>query len=109
MPADVMAIQEVIWNTKPDIIIETGVAMGGSVLFMVSFLELIGNGKVIGVDLDIPAHNRESIENHAISKRISLREGGSFDDKTLRKIRELIPENFHEIKKCFDVIEADDR
>ena len=93
MPADVMATQEVIWNTKPDIIIETGVARGGSVLFMASLLELIGNGKVIGVDIDIRTHNRKSIENHAMSKRVSLIEGGSVDDETLRKVRELIPEN----------------
>ncbi|GAB1360965.1 hypothetical protein MASR1M32_02010 [Rhodobacter sp.] len=60
MPADVMATQEVIWATKPDVIIETGVARGGSVLFMASLLEMMGNGKVIGVDIDIRAHNRDS-------------------------------------------------
>lgn len=58
MPADVMATQEVIWATKPDVIIETGVARGGSVLFMASLLEMMGKGKVIGVDIDIRAHNR---------------------------------------------------
>src|SRR5690554_635931 len=58
MPADIMATQEVIWTTKPDIIIETGVARGGSVLFMASILELIGKGRVIGVDIDIRSHNR---------------------------------------------------
>lgn len=92
MPADVMATQEVIWATKPDVIIETGVARGGSVLFMASLLELLGNGKVIGVDIDIRAHNRESIEKHAMSKRVVLIEGGSVEEDTLRKVRSEIPD-----------------
>ena len=58
LPADIMATQEIVWATKPDVIIETGVARGGSVLFMASLLELIGKGKVIGVDIDIRTHNR---------------------------------------------------
>jgi cephalosporin hydroxylase len=72
LPADVMATQEVIWTTKPDVIIETGVARGGSVLFMASLLELIGKGKVIGVDIDIRPHNRDTIERHPMSKRVIL-------------------------------------
>jgi cephalosporin hydroxylase len=92
MPADVMATQEVIWATKPDIIIETGVARGGSVLFMASLLEVIGKGKIIGVDIDIRAHNREAIETHPMSNRVEMIEGGSADDDTLEKVRALIPE-----------------
>jgi cephalosporin hydroxylase len=57
------------------VIIETGVARGGSVLFMASILELIGKGKVIGVDIDIRAHNRDSIERHPTAKRVILVEG----------------------------------
>jgi len=93
LPADVMATQEVVWATKPDIIIETGVARGGSVIFMASLLELIGNGRVIGVDIDIRSHNRESIENHPMSKRVTLIEGGSVDQSTLEQVRAAIPEN----------------
>ena len=92
MPADIMATQEVVWATKPDVIIETGVARGGSVLFMASLLEMIGKGKVIGVDIDIRAHNREAIETHPMSKRVEMIEGGSADDDTLEKVRALIPE-----------------
>lgn len=92
MPADVMATQEVIWNTKPDVIIETGVARGGSVLFMASILEMIGSGKVVGVDIDIRAHNREAIETHPMSKRVVLIEGGSVDEETLAKVRAEIPD-----------------
>lgn len=90
-PADVMATQEVIWKTKPDIIIETGVARGGSVIFMASLLEIIGNGKVIGVDIDIRAHNRETIESHPLQRRIDLVEGSSIGADTLAKVRDLIP------------------
>jgi cephalosporin hydroxylase len=91
LPADVMATQEVIWATKPDIIIETGVARGGSVLFMASLLELIGKGKVVGVDIDIRAHNRDSIENHPMSKRVVLIEGSSTDTTIIRKVQAEIP------------------
>jgi cephalosporin hydroxylase len=81
----------VIWATKPDVIIETGVARGGSVLFMASLLEMMGNGKVIGVDIDIRAHNRESVESHPMSKRVVLIEGGSVDEDTLARVRAEIP------------------
>ena len=87
-----MATQEVIWKTKPDIIIETGVARGGSVLFMASILEMMGNGQVIGVDIDIRKHNRESIEAHPMSKRVTLIEGGSVDDTILKQVRANIPD-----------------
>ena len=92
LPADIMATQEVIWKTKPDIIIETGVARGGSVLFMASILEMMGNGQVIGVDIDIRKHNRESIESHPMSKRVTLIEGGSVDESILKQVRANIPD-----------------
>ncbi|MBB3388663.1 cephalosporin hydroxylase [Rhizobium sp. BK275] len=91
MPADVMATQEVIWDTKPDIIIETGVARGGSMIFMASLLKVIGKGKVIGVDIDIRAHNRDSIEKHPLSPLITLIEGPSTTAETLAKVRAEIP------------------
>lgn len=93
MPADVMATQEVIWDTRPDIIIETGVARGGSVLFMAGMLRLLGNGgKVIGVDIDIRAHNRDSIESHPLASDVILIEGGSVDALVLEQVRAHIPE-----------------
>ena len=94
MPADVMATQEVVWNTKPDVIIETGVARGGSVLFMASLLHMMGNatGKVIGVDIDIRAHNRDSIEKHPMLGQVVLIEGGSVDEDVLAQVRAEIPE-----------------
>jgi cephalosporin hydroxylase len=91
LPADIMATQEVIWVTKPDVIIETGVARGGSVLFMASLLELIGKGKVIGIDVDIRAHNRDSIERHSLSKRVVLIEGPSTDPAIVARVRSEVP------------------
>lgn len=92
MPADVMATQEVIWETKPDIIIETGIARGGSVLFLAGMLRLLDNGgKVIGVDIDIRPHNREAIESHPIYSDVVLIEGGSVDTNTLAEVRRHIP------------------
>jgi cephalosporin hydroxylase len=91
LPADIITTQEVIWATRPDVIIETGVARGGSVLFMASMLELIGKGKVIGVDIDIRAHNRDSVERHPMAKRVILVEGPSTDPAILAKVRAEIP------------------
>ncbi|MGM4912694.1 cephalosporin hydroxylase family protein [Rhizobium sp. 768_B6_N1_8] len=91
MPADVIATQEVIWNTKPDVIIETGVARGGSMIFMASLLKVIGKGKVIGVDIDIRAHNRDSIEKHPLSPLITLIEGPSTTAETLARVKAEIP------------------
>lgn len=92
LPADIMATQEVIFAGKPDIIIETGVARGGSVIFMASLLELLGKGKVIGVDIDIRPHNRETIETHPMAKRISLIQGSSIASAIVDRVRAEIPE-----------------
>jgi cephalosporin hydroxylase len=91
LPEDVMVTQEVIWATKPDIIVETGVARGGSVLFMASILQLIGKGKVIGIDVDIRPHNRETIEQHPMAKRVHLVEGSSTDPEIVAEVRKQIP------------------
>jgi cephalosporin hydroxylase len=91
MPADIIATQEVIWNSKPDIIIETGVARGGSVIFMASILEMMGNGRVIGVDIDIRPHNRDTIECHPLRHRVDLVQGDSVEPETLERVHQLIP------------------
>jgi cephalosporin hydroxylase len=76
-PTDITVIQELLWELKPDLVIETGVAHGGSLILSASILELIGNGKVIGIDLEIRPHNRAAIEAHPLKKRIELIEGSS--------------------------------
>lgn len=88
-PQDIVGLQEIIWQVKPDLIIETGIAHGGSLIFSASMLELLGgDGKVIGIDIDIRQHNRDEIEKHPMFKRIELIEGSSISDETARKVRE---------------------
>ena len=86
-PQDMIAIQEIIWKTKPDLIIETGIAHGGSLIFSASILELIGKGKVLGIDIDIRKHNRVEIEKHPLKKRILMLEGSSLDEKIVYKVK----------------------
>lgn len=86
-PQDLIAMQELIWSIKPDLIIETGVAHGGSLIFSASILELIGGeGTVVGIDIDIRAHNRKAIEEHPMSKRIVLIEGDSCSEAVMAKV-----------------------
>ena len=90
MPADIMATQEVIFKTKPDVIIETGVARGGSVIFMAGIQKLLGSGIVVGVDIDIRPHNRASIEDSLFADRIKLVEGPSTDDAVIEEVKSYI-------------------
>lgn len=76
-PEDVLRMQEVIFSLKPDVVIETGVAHGGSLIFYASLLEVMGKGRVVGVDIEIRKHNRDAIEAHPMSKYITLIEGDS--------------------------------
>jgi cephalosporin hydroxylase len=86
-PQDMLAMQEIIWNLKPDLIIETGIAHGGSLIFHASMLELVGeDADVLGIDIDIREHNRIEIEKHPMFKRITLMEGSSVDDETVQKV-----------------------
>ncbi|MDQ7834827.1 MAG: cephalosporin hydroxylase family protein [Humidesulfovibrio sp.] len=81
-PQDVMAWQEILWRVRPDLVVETGVAHGGSLVLSASMLELIGHGRVLGVDIDIRPHNRAAIEAHKLAHRISLIQGSSIDQAT---------------------------
>jgi|TARA_B110000495_G_C23039994_1_gene623103 cephalosporin hydroxylase len=85
-PNDLMVLQELIWETKPDLIIETGIARGGSLIFYASMLQLIGKGKVVGVDVDIRKHNRIEIEKHSMFKRIHMIESSSTEKETIIEI-----------------------
>jgi len=90
IPQDLMAMQEIIWSIQPDAIIETGIAHGGSLIFYASMLELVGKGNVIGIDIDIRAHNRVEIEKHPFYKRITMLEGSSISQDVIDKVRSLI-------------------
>lgn len=87
LPQDMLAVQEIVWRIKPDLIIETGVAHGGSLIYSASLLELVGGeGRVLGIDIDIRAHNRQEIERHPLAKRIDLLQGSSIDSATLEQV-----------------------
>jgi cephalosporin hydroxylase len=80
-PQDIVAAQEIVWGVKPDLIVETGVARGGSLIFYASLLQLIGGeGRVLGIDIDIREHNRQAIESHPMSHRIDMIQGSSIDE-----------------------------
>ena len=89
-PQDLFALQEIIWCTRPEVIIETGIAHGGSLIFHASMLELLGAGCVVGVDIDIRAHNRLAIEQHPLAHRIQLIQGSSIDPATVQRVYEAV-------------------
>ncbi|MBM3560526.1 MAG: hydroxylase [Alphaproteobacteria bacterium] len=86
-PTDIVAIQELLWRIRPDVVIETGVAHGGSLVLSASILQLLGRGKVIGVDIEIGPHNRAAIEAHPLKHRIELIEGSSIAGDTVAAVR----------------------
>ena len=98
---DMILMQELIFKIKPDIIIDVGLAHGGSLIYYSSLLELLGNGKVIGVDIDIREHNRKVIEAHPLFKRIELIEGSSISEKVINEIEKRLPKN-PKIIVCLD-------
>jgi cephalosporin hydroxylase len=86
-PQDMVAMQEIIWKVKPDLIIETGIAHGGSLIYYASLLELIGKGEVLGIDIDIREHNRREIEAHPMIKRIKMLQGSSIDNVLVDEVK----------------------
>ncbi|NOR71477.1 MAG: cephalosporin hydroxylase [Methylomarinum sp.] len=104
-PQDILAMQELIWTIKPDLIIETGIAHGGSLIFSASMLALLDMGeaiengatinprdskrKVLGIDIDIRTHNRDAIEAHAMSSRIQMIQGSSIAQDVIDQVREI--------------------
>jgi cephalosporin hydroxylase len=89
-PNDILLLQEIVWDIKPDLIIETGIAHGGSLVFSASMLELLGgDGRVVGIDVDIRRHNRDAIERHPMFKRITMLEGSSTSTDILEKVRQM--------------------
>jgi cephalosporin hydroxylase len=93
LPQDILAMQELIWSVQPDLIVETGIAHGGSLIFSASMLELNAacggpaDAEVVGIDIDIRAHNREAIEAHPLSKRIHMIEGSSVAPEVVEQVR----------------------
>ena len=95
-PQDIVAMQELIWALRPDVVLETGVARGGSLIFYASMLELLETctgakgGRVIGIDIDIRQPNRDAIEAHPLARRIELVQGSSIDPAIVGQVRSLV-------------------
>ena len=116
-PQDIVAMQEIIWQVKPDLIIETGIAHGGSLIFSASQLAQldlceaiesgvmlspgISNRKVLGIDIDIRAHNRVAIEAHPMSSRIQMIQGSSIDPEIIAQVQS-IAANYSRVLVCLD-------
>lgn len=100
-PQDMIAMQEIIWNIKPDLIIETGIAHGGSLIYYASILELIGKGEVLGIDIDIREHNKIEIEKHPMFKRIKMIQGSSVSSE-MKEIVQQHAEGKSTILVCLD-------
>ena len=90
LPEDLVRVQEVLWRLRPDVLVETGIAHGGSLVYYASLFEAFGGGRVIGIDVDIRAHNRAAIEAHPLFHRIELVEGSSVEPATVAQVRERI-------------------
>jgi cephalosporin hydroxylase len=116
-PQDMVAMQELIWEIKPDLIIETGIAHGGSLIFSASQLaqldicDAIETGgmfdpkrskrKVLGIDIDIRAHNRVAIEDHPMASRIHMIQGSSIDPEIINQVK-LFAANYKRVMVCLD-------
>src|SRR5205823_10800063 len=107
LPQDVFAMQELIWSIRPDLIIETGIAHGGSLIFSASMLELNAacggpeDGEALGIDIDIRAHNREAIEAHPMFKRITMIQGSSIAPEVIEEVRARAVAK-HRVLVCLD-------
>ena len=93
LPEDMIRMQEVIFKLQPDVIIETGVAHGGSLIFYSSLCKALDKGRVIGIDIEIREHNRAAIEQHPLNDRITLIEGSSTAPEIIQQVQDLIQPN----------------
>ncbi|MFO0569263.1 MAG: CmcI family methyltransferase [Polyangiaceae bacterium] len=93
LPEDIVRAQEVIHRVRPDVLVETGVAHGGSLIFYASLFKAMGSGRVVGVDIEIRAHNRAAIEAHPLSPFITLVEGDSLATSTVQHVESLVKSN----------------
>jgi cephalosporin hydroxylase len=110
-PPDIIGMQEIIWTVQPDLIIETGIARGGSLIFSASILALLDicnpptsqsiERKVLGIDIDIRSHNRTAIESHPLANRITMIEGSSDDAKVIDQVK-AVASNHKSILVCLD-------
>ena len=107
-PQDIVQFQEIVWKTKPDLIIETGIAHGGSLILSASLLALLdlinpaaSKRMVLGIDIDIRKHNREAIETHPLSGNIIMYEGSSTNTDIVKKVKEY-SKDYNSVMVCLD-------
>lgn len=106
-PQDIIAVQEIIWKVRPDLIVETGIAHGGSLIFYAAILELNAacggpeDAKVLGIDIEIRSHNRKAIEEHPMCKRINMIEGSSIATEIISQVHKKAKEK-ERILVCLD-------
>jgi cephalosporin hydroxylase len=106
-PQDMVGVQQLLWTVQPDLIIETGIARGGSLIFYASILELIAqcggnnNAKILGIDVDIREHNRSEILSHPMSKRIEMIQGSSISKDTFKTVEDF-SKGYKKILICLD-------
>lgn len=116
-PQDMVAMQEIIWNTRPDLIIETGIAHGGSLILSASMLALLNycdaaangcacevggsNRRVLGVDIDIRAHNRKAMDEHPLRHMVEMIEGSSIDSAVIEQVRQ-VASQYERVLVCLD-------
>jgi cephalosporin hydroxylase len=103
LPEDMVRAQEVIYRIKPDVIIETGVAHGGSLVFYASLCKILGKGRVIGVDIEIRPHNRQGIESHELASYVTLVHGGSTTPQIVKRVHDLVKAG----ERTFVVLDSD--
>ena len=90
LPQDMVRMQEVIYAVKPDVIIETGIAHGGSLIFYASLCKAMDKGRIIGIDIEIRPNHRQAVENHELAPLITLLEGNSTDRKLVAKVKSMV-------------------
>jgi len=90
LPEDLLMMQELIYKVRPAIVIETGTAHGGTAIFYASVLELLGQGRVVSIDVEIRPYNRLAIQAHPLSERVTLIEGSSVSDTVVSQVRQII-------------------
>jgi len=93
LPEDMIRAQEVLYRVRPDVLVETGIAHGGSLIFYASLFKAMGHGRVIGVDIEIRPHNRRAIEAHELYSLITLIEGNSIEEEVVKQVRSFIRRN----------------
>jgi len=90
LPEDLVRVQELIYSVRPEVIIETGIAHGGSLVFYAGLLRLMGGGRIVGIDIEIRPHNRKAIEEHELFDLITLVEGSSIDPRIVATVAEAV-------------------